>query len=95
MNQTQKYSHREPYTNIILSVILKKKEDVSVEQSGFLKGKDTRNAIFAPRVLAERMIEKQKICFVDLVKHGELMAMLKSIQLKGKDLKLMKSLYWK
>ena len=76
---------------------------ISEEQFGFVQGRGTRNAIFTFRVLAERVIEVQKdlyICFVDYekafdkVRHQDLLEMLQEIGLDGKDLRLIKNLYW-
>ena len=55
------------------------------------------------RMLTERAIEKQKdlyMCFIDYskafdkVQHVKLMEMLESINLDGKDLQLIRNLYW-
>ena len=96
-------------TKIILKVIgnrIRKKilPEISNEQCGFIKGKGTRNAIFILRMLMERVIEVKKelyICFVDFekafdrVRHEDLMKMLEELELDGKDLRLIKNLYWK
>ena len=63
----------------------------------------TRNAIFILRMIAERSIEMQKdlyVCFIDYtkafdkVKHKELIDMLQQIGVDGKDLRLIRNLYW-
>lgn len=96
-------------TKIILRVILtrirnKLRPEISDEQYGFVAGKGTTNAIFSLRVLTENMIEVQKdtyLCFIDYekafdrVRHVELMDMLWSVRVDGKDLRLIKNLYWK
>ena len=95
-------------TKIILKVILKRirgriYEEVAGEQCGFVKGKGTNNAIFLLRVLGERIIEKQKdlyVCFIDYekafdrVRHVKLMEVLKNIGISGKELKLIRNLYF-
>ena len=96
-------------TKIVLKVILNRLRnkilpEISNEQCGFIKGKGTRNAIFILRMLTERAIEVNKdlyICFVDFekafdrVKHENLMKMLEDLNVDGKDLRLVKNLYWK
>ena len=71
---------------------------------GFVTGKGTSNALFSVRVLIERALEVQKdvfVCFVDYekafdkVRHVELFKMLKEAGLDGKDLRLIRNLYWK
>lgn len=63
----------------------------------------TRNAIFILRMMSERGIEVKKdlyVCFLDYakafdtVKHAELMKILEEIQLDGKDLRIIRNLYW-
>lgn len=96
-------------TKILLKVILKRirgriRNEVSEEQCGFMEGKGTSNAIFMLRVMAERIIEKQRnmyVCFIDYekafdrVRHEDLMEILKSIGVKGSELRMIKNLYWK
>ena len=93
---------------IILRVIMNRirnkiQIDSDKEQFGFKSGKGTRNAIFSLRVLLERAIEKQKnvfMCFVDFqkafdtIRHEDLMDMLKEKKIDGKDLRIIKNLYW-
>lgn len=95
-------------TKVILRVILKRirrkiRAEIADEQFGFTAVKGTSNAIFALRLLAERMIEKQKdlyICFIDYekafdrVRHADLMEMLENINIDDRDRKLIKDLYW-
>jgi len=63
-----------------------------------------RNAIFMIRMLSERAIEMQRnlfLCFIDCskafdnVKHEKLLEMLEDIQIDGKDLRIIRNLYWK
>ena len=95
-------------TKIILRVILarirsKIRPQISDEQFGFVPKKGTGNALFTLRVLAERALEVQKdlyVCFVDYekafdkVRHKDLFNILNELELDGKDLRLMKNLYW-
>ena len=96
-------------TKILLKIILKRirnrlRPQISDEQFGFVPGKETNNALFSLRVLTERALEVQKdvyVCFVDYekafdkVRHVDLFRMLKEAGLDGKDLRLMRNLYWK
>ena len=95
-------------TKILLRVILNRirakiRPQISEEQFGFVAGKGTSNALFTLRILMERAIEVQKdvfTCFVDYekafdkVKHEDLFNMLKTLDLDGKDLRLLRNLYW-
>src|SRR5215469_6237659 len=76
---------------------------ISEEQYGFVKGKGTRNAIFALRNLAEKALEVNQdlyLCFADYekafdkAKHENLMKMLEKLEIDGKDLRIIKNLYW-
>ena len=96
-------------TKIILRIILARvrnmiNPEIGWEQFGFRKNKGTRNAIFVMRTLAERSIEVQKDIFAifidyekafDKVKHEEIMKDLRTLQVDGKDLRLLRNLYWK
>ena len=96
-------------TKILLRVLLKRirsriRPRISEEQFGFVSGKGTSNALFSLRVIAERALEVQKdlfVCFVDYekafdkVKHVELFNMLKNLNMDGKDLRLLRNIYWK
>ena len=79
------------------------RQEVGREQFGFMEGKGTANAIFVLRMISERSIEMQKdlyVCFIDYekafdtVKHGEIVKMLEDIGVDGKDVRLVKNLYW-
>ena len=70
---------------------------------GFVKGKGTRNSIFALRNLAEKALEVNQdlyLCFVDYekafdkVKYEDLMKMLERLKKDGKDLRIIKIIYW-
>ena len=95
-------------TKILLRVILKRirnkiSPEISEQQFGFVAGKGTANAMFALRMLAERCLDVQKemfICFVDYekafdkVRHEILIETLNNLMLDGKDLRIIKNLYW-
>ena len=89
---------------IILRVLLlrarsKIRPEISEEQYGFMQDKGTRNAIYTLRTLAE-MQRDIFLCFIDYskafdrVKHKELMQMLSELDIDGKDLRLVRNLYW-
>ena len=83
----------------------KTQPEIADVQFGFVKGKGTRKAIFALRILAERCIEVQQdlflfLCFIDYtkafdkVRHEDLITMFDSLDIDGKDLRLIRNLYW-
>ena len=95
-------------TKVILRVIMmrvrrKLKPEIGKEQCGFMEDTGTRNAIFMLRMLSERAIEMQKevyVCFIDYtkafdkVRHEDLMDILQDLDLDGKDIRLIRNLYW-
>ena len=77
--------------------------EISETQFGFMADKGTRNAIFALRTLMERAIEVQKdlyLCFIDYskafdkVRHSDLFDILLRHNCDGKDLRVIRNLYW-
>ena len=77
--------------------------EIAKTQFGFVPDKGTRNAIFTLSMLMERCIEVQKdlyICFIDYfkafdkVKHEKLFEMLNQLDIDGKDLRVLRNLYW-
>ena len=92
---------------IILKVIMQRarskiKTEIRKEQCGFVEDSGTRNAIWMVRMLSERAIEMQKdlyMCFIDYTKafdkvqHEELFKMLQSLDIDGKDIRLLRNLY--
>src|SRR5437870_9883717 len=63
----------------------------------------TRNAIFILRNICERTIGVNKnlyLCFIDFtkafdkVRHNKLLNMLQDLDLDGKDIRLVRNLYW-
>ena len=95
-------------TKIIIRVIMarvrnKINPEIGAEQFGFRKGKGTRNATFVMRMLTERAIEMQKDVYVafidyekafDRVNHEEIIKDLETLNVDGKDLRILKNLYW-
>ena len=68
-----------------------------------VKGKGTSNAIFVLRMLGERGIEMQKdifLCFIDYekafdtVRHKDLLTVLKRLQIGGKEMRIIRNLYY-
>ena len=77
--------------------------EISQLQFGFVPDKSTRNAIFTLSMLAERCIEMQKdlyLCFIDYskafdkVRHEKLFNILEHLDIDGKDLRVIRNLYW-
>ena len=77
--------------------------EIGEEQCGFVQDAGTRNAISMLRTMSERAIEMQKdlyICFIDYtkafdkVKHEELLKLLECFDLFGKDIRILRNLYW-
>ena len=95
-------------TKVILRVIMMRvrrctKPEISQEQCGFMEDTGTRNAIFIVRTLCERAIGVQHdlyLCFIDYakafdkVKHEDLFEFLQNLDIDGKDLRLIRNLYW-
>ncbi|GFN90591.1 LINE-1 reverse transcriptase [Plakobranchus ocellatus] len=77
--------------------------EISPKQFGFMPDKGTSNAIFTVSMLMERCIEMQKdlqFCFIDYskafdkVRRLELFRMLEKLDIDGKDLRVIRNLYW-
>ncbi|GFO26963.1 RNA-directed DNA polymerase from mobile element jockey-like [Plakobranchus ocellatus] len=77
--------------------------EISPKHFGFMPDKGTRNAIFTLPMIMERCIEMQKglyLCFIDYskafakVRHAELFRMLEKLDIDGKDLRVIRNLYW-
>ena len=95
-------------TKIMLRVLMNRMRnnilpEISETQFRFMADKGTRNAIFALRTLMERAIEVQKdlyLCFIDYskafdkVRHSDLFDILQGINCDGKDLRVIRNLYW-
>ena len=71
----------------------------------FCRRKDTANAIYILRTVAERAMKYKKnlyVCFIDytnavdtVTRHLELKKSLQALNVDGKDLRIIKKLYWK
>ena len=95
-------------TKVLLRIIMARmrkslRPEISQLQFGFVPDKSTRNAIFTLSMLAERCIEMQKdlyLCFIDYskafdkVRHEKLFNILEHLDIDGKDLRGIRSLYW-
>ena len=95
-------------TRIILRVVLNRnksifREKLSDEQFGYKPGKGMRNATLCLRKIMEKSIEKQKdlyICFIDYVKafdcvkHDKLLELIQGLDIDGKDLRLIRNMYY-
>ena len=95
-------------TKVMLRVLMNRMRnkmlpEISETQFGFMADKGTRNAIFALRTLMERAIEVQKdlyLCFIDYskafdkVRHSDLFDILLRLSCDGKDLRVIRNLYW-
>ena len=95
-------------TKLLLRIIMmrvrnKINPEIAEEQCGFVEGKGTTNAIFTLRTLIERALEIQKdiyLCFIDYtkafdrVRHDEIIKELTKLKIDGKDLRIIKNMYW-
>ncbi|GFN87735.1 hypothetical protein PoB_001424100 [Plakobranchus ocellatus] len=96
------------FTKILLRVLMHRmrksiRPEISQKQFGFMPDKGTRNAIFTLSMFMERCIEMQKDlhhCFIDYskafdkVRHVELFRILEKLDIDGKDLRVIRNLYW-
>jgi predicted DNA-binding protein len=83
--------------------IRNKKPEISEEQCGLIESKSTTNASYILRTIIERSVEMQQdlyFCFIeytkafDKVQHVELIHMFEKINIDGKDLRIIKQMYW-
>ena len=93
---------------LLLRIILdrieqKVEEEIGETQSGFRRGKGTREGIFNLRTILERYLEVQRdvyVCFIDYEKafdrvyHDEIMKCFEMIDMDSKDKRLIRNLYW-
>ena len=93
---------------LILRIIMPRirrviRPEISQTQCGFVADAGTRNAIFMIRLQSEKAMEKQKdlhICFLDYtkafdrVKHEKILELLQRLDTNGKDIQLIRNLYW-
>ena len=95
-------------TKILLRIIMmrirnKILPEIAQEQCGFIEGKGTVNALYIIRTIIERALEVQKdlhLCFIDYtkafdkVKHNNIIVILEALNIDGKDLRIIKNMYW-
>ena len=95
-------------TKVLLRILMRRmrkclRPELSRSQFGFVPDKGTRNAIFTLSMLIERCIQVQTdlyICFIDYskafdkVRHEELFNILDKLDIDGKDLRIIRNLYW-
>ena len=95
-------------TKILMRVIMARtrkaiRPEIGKEQFGFVQNAGTRNAIFILRMLLETAIERQRnlyVCFIDYskafdkVRHENLIEILQSLDIDGKDVRILRNLYW-
>ena len=96
-------------TNILLKIILHRNStvinrEIGENQSGFRKGKGTREGIYNLRTINKRYLERQKsvfICFIDYqksfdrVNHDKFIEKLKLAGFDGKEFRIIARLYYK
>ena len=96
------------FTKVLLRVLMERmrksiRPEISPAQFGFVPDKGTRNAIFTMSMLMERCIEVQQdmyLCFIDYskafdkVRHDDLFKILDELDIDGKDLRVVRNLYW-
>ena len=75
--------------------------EIAERKCGFVKDKGTRNEIYMLRTLTERAIEIQRdlyLCCIDYTKafdklrHEEIMSILDSLNIHGKDLRIVRNI---
>ncbi|GFS24332.1 RNA-directed DNA polymerase from mobile element jockey-like [Elysia marginata] len=95
-------------TKVLLRIIMKRirnkvYKEISDNQCGFIEGKGTANAIYILRQIIERTLEVNKdlyVCFIDYtkafdrVRHEEIITILQQLNIDGKDLRIIKNIYW-
>ena len=95
-------------TKLLLKIVMDRMQgkieaELDDAQSGFRQGKGTREGLLNLRLICERHLEVQKyvyICFLDYekafdrVRHEPLMQCLSEIGVDGKDIKIIRNLYW-
>ncbi|GFR76350.1 retrovirus-related Pol polyprotein LINE-1 [Elysia marginata] len=89
---------------MLMSIRSKIRPEIAESQFGSIPDKGTRNAtIFTLSMLMERAVELQRdvyVCFIDYskafdkVKHSELFGILDQLNIDGKDLRILRNLYW-
>ena len=88
---------------VLLRIRNKIEKEINETQSGFITGKGTREGIFNLRTIYERYLDNDKdvyVCFIDYekafdrVNHEKMIECLKQIDIDGKDLRLIRNIYW-
>ena len=88
---------------IMLRIRNKIHPKISTKQYGFMKDKETKNAIFVLCMLSKRAIQMPQTmyrCFIDWkkafdsVNHEKLLQLLNKIGIDSKDLRLIQALYY-
>src|SRR5688572_29398703 len=81
----------------------KLKREIGKEQCGFMEDTGNNNAIFMLKMISEKAIEMQKdvyACFIDYtkafdkVRHEDFMEILQELDIDGKDIRVVRNLYW-
>ncbi|RUS80216.1 hypothetical protein EGW08_012012 [Elysia chlorotica] len=93
---------------LLLKIILNRigpkiNKEVGHEQFGFRPNSGTREGIMCMKMVCEKYLEKHKdiyVCFIDYAKafdrvhHTKLIECLKGIGIDGKDIRIIRNLYW-
>ena len=85
----------------MLRIRSKIKPERAEEHCAFVEGRGTTSAIYILKTLAERAMEVQEdLCFIDCtkvfdtIKHENLINILKTLNIDGRDLRVINNLYW-
>ena len=73
------------------------RHEISKMQCVFVENCRTRNAVFMLRNIGERAIQMKKdlyICFIDYAKAFDSVKHMERLDIDGKDLRILQSLYW-
>ena len=94
-------------TKILLNILMarmrnKISPEIAEEQCVFVKDKGTRNTIYMLRTNRTRHGNQKDLylCFIDYTKafdklrHEEIMSILDSLNIDGKDLRIVRNIYW-
>ena len=95
-------------SKLLLRIVMQRirtkiRSEISNTQFGFMADRGTRNAIFTITMMIERSIEMKKdvyLCFIDYAKafdrvqHEKILKILSGLDIDGKDLRIIRNLYW-
>ncbi|CAF1635495.1 unnamed protein product, partial [Adineta ricciae] len=95
-------------TKVLLKILMMRMKnkitpEIAKAQYGFMPDKGTRNTIFILRMIIERSIEVKHdlyLCFLDYtkafdkVKHDNRFQILEKLDIDGKDLGIIRNIYW-